>query len=75
MGIRLPHWSAMTFYREVFVLTKCRVPSESKSTAKYRSQNSTESLPFFYVSLRFLCKFDERLWKNQKNYEANFRCT
>ena len=46
---------------------KCALmPRNGSKTIKFQKKLfSAELLPFFYISLRFLCKFEEQLRKNK----------
>ena len=46
----------------------------SKTIKKIKKLFSAELLPFFYISLRFLCKFEERLQENQRRQQSNSFC-
>ena len=44
------------------------------SFLKFLKNCFAELLPFFYISLRFLCKFEDQLRKNQWRFERNSFC-
>ena len=46
----------------------------SKTIVFFKMSFLKELLPFCIISLRFICKFEERLQKNQRRQESFFSC-